>query len=160
MKYRHRGYRDSDYKDERSRPNSGQSAPPPKRDIPDEQRFQIRSMRHAMDREAHEVLRCHSCGRSVSDIGTIGPASTCPHCPAALHCCRNCRHFDSAARWQCKAEIAAQVPDKVGANDCDKFEPRLVLDATGRRNVRSTVSEGAGSASSDPRSQFENLFKR
>ena len=160
MKYRHRGYRDSEYKDERSRPNSGQSGPPPKRDIPDEQRFQIRSMRHAMDREAHEVLRCHSCGRGVSEFGTITASSTCPHCPAALHCCRNCGHFDSAARWQCRAPIVAQVPDKIGANECDKFEPRLVLDATGRRNVRSTASEGAGSAGSDPRSQFENLFKR
>jgi hypothetical protein len=158
MKYRHRGYRDSDYKDERSRPTS---APAPKRDIPDEQRFQIRSMRHAMDREAHEVLRCHSCGRSVADVSTITAQSTCPHCPAALHCCRNCRQFDSAARWQCKAPITAQVADKIGANECDKFEPRLVLDATGRRNVRSVASEGAGSgAGSDPRSQFENLFKR
>jgi len=156
MKYRHRGYRDSEHQEERSRPKS---APPPKRDIPDEQRFQIRSMRHAMDREAHEVLRCHGCGRSVSDIGTIATSSTCPHCPAALHCCRNCRHFDSAARWQCRAPIATQVADKIGANACDKFEPRLVLDATGRRNVRPTT-DGGGSTGSDPRSQFENLFKR
>jgi predicted RNA-binding Zn-ribbon protein involved in translation (DUF1610 family) len=156
MKYRHRGYRDTEYKDERARPRS---APPAKREVPDEQRFQIRSMRHAMDREAHEVLRCHSCGRGVTDLGTITSSSTCPHCPAALHCCRNCRHFDSAARWQCRAPIAAQIADKIGANDCDKFEPRLVLDATGRRNVRPSAN-GNGGTSTDPRSQFESLFKR
>jgi len=156
MKYRHRGYRDGEYKDERSRPKS---APPPTRDVPDEQRFQIRSMRHAMERAANEVLRCQNCGRGIPEIGTLQAASTCPHCQAALHCCRNCRHFDSAARWQCRAPVTTQVTDKIGANACDKFEPRLVLDATGRRNVRPTSDNGSG-AGNDPRAQFENLFKR
>jgi hypothetical protein len=52
-----------------------------------------------------------------------------------------------------------QVPDKIGANPCDRFEPRLVLDATGRRSVRPAGDNGNGSPG-DPRAQFENLFKR
>jgi len=100
------------------------------------------------------VLRCHNCGRGVFDFGAITESSDCPHCASALHCCRNCLQFDSAARWQCRAEISEAVADKTKANRCELFEARLVLDSTGRR------SGSAGSKSGDPRSQFESLFRR
>ena len=152
-KYRHRGYQDANRDDdrERSRPQS-----PPRNDLTTEERIQRRSLRHAMDREANEVLRCPVCGRGLSNFGAIGKSSNCAHCNAALHCCRACLHFDSAARWQCRAEIEQAVSDKNGANDCSKFGPRLVLDSTGRR----TTKPGGGGAPEDPRSAFESLFKR
>ncbi|HXV77150.1 MAG TPA: hypothetical protein VD788_12605 [Candidatus Polarisedimenticolaceae bacterium] len=148
-KYRQRGYMDGDRDDDRSR---GKTAP--RKQLTKEERIQQRSLRHAMDREAREVMRCHVCGRSVFDLGTIGRETACPHCNAALHCCRTCVHFDSAARWQCRVPIQQAVPDKNKANECSEYSPRLVLDATGRRS-----SGPAGGRAGDARSQFEDLFK-
>jgi len=147
MKYRHRGYQDSSRDDDRERPRK-----PPARDpLTKEERIQQRSLRRATSREANEVVRCGTCGRNVEDAGTIVESSTCPHCRAPLHCCRACNHFDSAARWQCRAQITQAVMDKGKANQCAQFQPRLVLDATGRRTTPKA---------NDPRAQFEDLFKR
>jgi hypothetical protein len=147
-KYRHQGYRDSE-REERSR-----DKPPPRKELTKEERIQRRSMRHAIDREAKEVVRCPNCGRNAQGLGAITPDTTCPNCAAPMHCCRTCRQFDSAARWQCRAEIEAAVENKTKANDCTEYSPRLVLDVTGRRT-------GSGSGSTgNARSQFEDLFKR
>ncbi len=150
-KYRQQGYMDSERKDERGQRGGGQ--PPVPTHLTTEERIQRRSMRHAIDREAHEVVRCNACGRSVQSNATIAPDATCPYCRAPLHCCRTCRHFDTAAPRQCRAEITEAVADKSKANECREYSPRLVLDSTGRR---SNTPRGA----SGPREQFENLFKR
>jgi len=151
MKYRQHGYRDSERQDER------EARPAPQRQLTDEERIQRRSLRKATDREANEVVRCHSCGRGVMDWGVIGVDTTCPHCRVPLHCCRACTHFDTSLRWQCRAEIKAPVADKNKANPCELFSARRVLDFTGRRTSGASSN---GPRSNDPRSQFENLFKR
>lgn len=148
-KYRQQGYQDSDREESRRRDKA-----PPRKELTKEERIQRRSMRHAIDRDANEVLRCPNCGRSVHDVGAVTSETTCPHCNVPLHCCRTCAHFDSQARWQCRAEIEAAVGDKNKANQCAQYRPLLVLDVTGRRT-------NSGSAkSSDPRAQFDSLFKR
>jgi hypothetical protein len=147
-KYRHRGYMDSNSRDE----HQGQRAP--REQLTMEEKIQRRSIRKATERKANEVIRCHACGRNVQDYAPITTSSTCPNCSAPLRCCRACAHFDSSARWQCKAEIPAAIPDKAKTTDCKSFGPRLVLDFTGRR------SSTSGSKSNDPRSQFDDLFRR
>lgn len=150
MKYRQRGYRESEREDrDRDRP------PKEKRQGPrtPEDRAQARGVRHAVARESAEVVRCPDCGRNIQALGAIGPDTSCPHCNAALHSCRACRHFDSSARWECRAPIQERVTEKGKANRCPSYEARLVLDATGKRS-------GTRSGGSDPKSQFENLFKR
>jgi hypothetical protein len=139
---------DSDRRDRESHPNR-----PPGRSLTPEERIQRRSLRHAIDREAREVIRCHVCGRSASALDDIVTDTECPSCHAPLHCCRTCRHFDSAARRQCRADITEAIGDKNKANSCLRYSPLLVLDSTGRR---SNASQGPGG----PREQFENLFKR
>ncbi len=145
-KYRHQGYQNAEREE---RP----PAPPPNRALSDEERIQRRSLRHATAREANEVIRCHECGGNVQDFEAIASESTCPHCRAPLHCCRTCRNFDSAARWQCRAEINEPVGDKGKGNDCASWSARLVLDTTGRR---SNTPQGPGGA----KAQFDSLFKR
>ena len=146
-KYRQQGYQDS------SRSDRERKRTPPITPLTPEERAQQRALRHAVQREASEVLRCPNCGRNVIASGTLGQASLCPHCAAPLHACRACRHFDTSARWECRADIAASVPEKSKANDCSSFSARLVLDATGKRAA-------AVGSSNDPKSMFENLFKR
>ena len=145
-KYRQHGYQDSDWEG-RERPRSA-----PRTELTSEERIQKRSLRHAIDRAAKEVLRCHNCGRNVQDFGVIASESACPHCAAPLHCCRTCVHFDTSSRWQCRTTIKARVVAKSKSNSCTEYRARLVLDVTGRR---SPVSR-----SNDPKSQFEDLFKR
>jgi len=147
-KYSHRGYRDSEREERSSRPKG-----PPRQSLTSEERIQKRSLRHAIDREAHQVVRCHNCGQNAPNTGPITTDSSCPHCSTPLHCCRTCRHFDSSARWQCLAQITEAVGDKSKANRCAQHEPRFVLDVTGRR-ARS------GGGADDPKTQFDNLFKR
>lgn len=150
-KYSHQGYQDQDRDRDRDR-DSRSRRRPPNNNLTTEEKIQRRSLRHAIDREANEVIRCNDCGRSVPNLDSIAPGSVCPFCSAALHCCRTCKNFDSGARWQCRAEIAQAVSDKGKANDCALYAPRLVLDTTGRRST----PRGAGG----PKEQFENLFKR
>jgi DNA-directed RNA polymerase subunit RPC12/RpoP len=149
-KYGHKGYQESS-RDDRDRPRK--QGPPP-RPLTPEEKAQQRSLRHAVQREANEVLRCPNCGRNVLASGAIAPETACPHCNSPLHACRACQHFDSSARWECRAEIAVPVTEKSKANTCTLFAARLVLDTTGKRTGTS------GGASNDPKSQFDSLFKR
>jgi predicted RNA-binding Zn-ribbon protein involved in translation (DUF1610 family) len=146
-KYGHKGYQESS-RDDRDRKSGPPAAP-----LSPEERAQQRSLRHAMQREANEVLRCPNCGRNVPASGAVTSESRCPHCGTSLHSCRACRNFDSSARWECLAPIAAPVAEKSKANSCTSFAARLVLDATGKRT-------GTSGSSNDPKSQFDSLFKR
>ena len=148
-KYRHQGYQNGG-----SQERESQGSPTPRPELTPEERIQRRSLRHAIDREAKEVIRCHACGRGIQDLDVIRFDTNCPFCRSPLHCCRTCSQFDSAARWQCRGEITEAVGDKNQANRCAQHSPRLVLDSTGRRSP--TTSHGSGG----PREQFENLFKR
>jgi len=145
-KYRHRGYKESEREDEeRSRPTSRPELTP-------EERIQKRSLRHAIDRAANAVVRCHNCGRNAPQLDAIERDTVCPSCSTPLHCCRACRHFSPAARWQCTATIPAPVSNKIEANDCAAFEPTLVLDVTGRRS-------GQRGGAADAKARFDDLFK-
>ncbi len=154
MKYRQRGYKESERETQERSPRQ------PRYDtLTKEQKYQRRSLRHATNREANEVVRCPTCGTGISGMGGVTSDTICPRCSASIHCCRACRHFDSGTRWQCRAEIDKRIDDKIGANSCSHYRARLVLDSTGRRTTVSPVT-GPRVNSNDPKSQFENLFKR
>ncbi len=156
-KYRHRGYQDSGDDRDRDRDRDRGPAARPRDDLSFEEKIQRKSMRHAIDRETREVLRCHACGTVVDDFGAIGFDSACAKCGEALHCCRNCAHFNTSARWQCSADIPEPIGDKLRANRCGEYSARLVLDHTGRRGR--AAGPGGGGSSNDPREAFNNLFK-
>jgi len=149
MKYRHHGYRDDDYRREREREH--------------ERERPRRGPREIATREATVVIRCWQCGTHQEPDLAAGSLETCTQCRADLHCCRNCRHFDPGARFQCREPIEKAYRDKTVRNDCARFEPRHVLDSTGRRARRTPLRNGADvpsdSSSGDPREAFEKLFK-
>ena len=148
-KYGHKGYQESSREDR----NRDRKHGPPTTPLTPEEKAQQRSLRHAVQREANEVMRCPNCGKNVTASGAVSSETRCPHCGSSLHACRACQHFDSSARWGCRAPITAPVADKSKANTCASFAARLVLDTTGKRT-------GSSGSSNDPKSQFENLFKR
>lgn len=148
-KYRQAGYQDDA---QERRPQKSNSPPRKREKLSVGERHHQRGLRLGLDRNAQEVVRCHVCSTNVDVADASSPASRCPKCAAALHCCRMCKHFDSGARMQCRADIQTAVQDKIKANDCNHFSARKVLDASGRRVAKKKNSN-------DPKAQFDALFK-
>lgn len=145
MKYRQKGYRDDEYEQDRKKEKRDQEKPP---DLGN--REQIRSLRHAIDRETVVVTRCGKCGFQVpSSQLEIDHQTACSKCGTPLHSCRHCKHFDPDARFECRESVQARIADKWAANDCSLFKPVQSLDATGRR----------ANSAEDARNAFHNLFK-
>jgi hypothetical protein len=146
MKYRHHGYRDDDYSKDRER-----------------KRPEKRGPREITTREATVVMRCWQCGSHQEPDEGPAPLASCTDCKADLHCCRNCQQFDPGARFQCRKPIEKAFKDKTVLNNCTVFEPRQVLDATGRRAASPAPKREKPSGSSngdDPRDAFHNLFNK
>jgi hypothetical protein len=145
MKYRQKGYRDDEYAEDRRREAKRDEKPP---DLGN--REQIRSLRHAIDRETIVVTRCGKCGHQVpASQLEVDHRTTCSKCGTPLHSCRHCKHFDPHARFECREALPARIADKWAANDCALFKPVQALDATGRR----------ANSAEDARNAFHNLFK-
>jgi hypothetical protein len=156
QKYRHHGYRDTERED-RGRDTTTRRPPQDRSAQSEGERAQQRSLRHALERDAREVIRCPGCGRNVPAVGAVATDNRCTHCGASLHCCRTCKSFDTAVSWECRKadRIPARIPDKAAPNTCPHYEPGLILDSTGKR-----TTPGPRGAGNDPKSQFDNLFKR
>jgi hypothetical protein len=106
-----------------------------------------------------EVLRCSLCGTIVPPPVEISFESQCPKCKADLHTCKNCRHFDTAARLECTQDIRERITKKDQRNRCEFFMARTSIE-------RETRDSGGGSSGvppikpSDARSAFDKLFKK
>src|SRR5215469_14702312 len=108
-----------------------------------------------------EVLRCSLCGVIVPPPVEIGFESQCPKCRADLHSCKNCRHFDTSAQFQCTQPITERIAKKDLRNQCDFFMARTSIE---RETREYGGGNGAGQVSptkpADGRSAFDNLFKK
>jgi len=109
-----------------------------------------------------EVLRCSLCGTIVPPPIDIQHDSQCPKCKADLHSCKNCRHFDTSAQFQCTQPIPERVAKKDLRNTCDFFMARTSIE----RETRDSGGGGGNGHTSNPtrpsdaRSAFDNLFKK
>jgi hypothetical protein len=155
-KYRQHGYQDSD---RGSIPNRGdrpkQQGPRPSLDVTGPK----------LPRLVQNVVaaRCFSCAVAL-------PAGTdfkgaCPKCGAALHCCKQCAHFEPSTRFQCLKPIPARLPLKDQANECGLFSARVTVardaPAAGIASPPRTYENGSGARSqTDARAAFDSLFKK
>src|SRR5438132_420128 len=96
-----------------------------------------------------EVMICHQCRGELTIEGFISRADECPQCGADIHCCLNCTSYDPHAHNKCREPQAEWVTDREKANFCDFFTPNKL-----------TASGTARGTSSNPRSAFDNLFKK
>lgn len=95
------------------------------------------------------ISRCAHCGKILP--ADFDPNGKCPHCGFELHCCKQCTHFDTSARFECDQPITARIPRKDARNECGYYSPRVTLERQ--------TSPGS-SRSDDPRAAFEALFKK
>lgn len=132
-KYNQRGYMQSDRESQQAKPRSK----PKDREGPRSPRMMAFG----------EVSKCTACGAKTPP--NINVDSSCPKCNADLHSCRQCTHFDSAARFECNKSIPARIVNKHARNMCELFAARIVVE-------RETSSGPPANA----RDAFAKLFKK
>ncbi|HTS03832.1 MAG TPA: hypothetical protein VMN04_15020 [Thermoanaerobaculia bacterium] len=139
-KYRHQGYQDGARTGGSGADSAGSSSERPGR-------LEGSPRGRGAERNREEVFRCKVCGEKNDP--EVAAAAACRKCGAALHACNQCRHFDGAARWQCRQPIPAPIPAKSKANDCAFYAPVVSLDLTGAK---------AAETPDQARSAFDRLF--
>jgi hypothetical protein len=87
-----------------------------------------------------ELLRCSLCGAIVPPPVEIGYESQCPKCRADLHACKNCRHFDTAAQFECTQHLRERITKKDVRNRCELFVAKTSIE-------RETRDSGGGNSS-------------
>ena len=122
--------------------------------------------------------RCYACATTLSaDIDFKG---NCPKCNAALHCCKQCAHFEPSTRFQCLKPVPARIVGKDILNECEMFSARVTVARDLKQQAGSGFPfqfEGGGNGSyarrespsrnddaprsaQDARAAFDNLFKK
>jgi hypothetical protein len=150
-KYVQRGYQDKDRKEKKpERPKEGR---PPRQD----------QMGPRTPRMVGSVLRarCSNCGTVL--LSGFDQNGQCPKCGLELHCCKQCRHFDTGARFECTQPIPDRIPKKDVGNDCTFFEFRYTVEKdTAPTSVAASPQAPLTNPSSahDARKAFEDLFKK
>ena len=109
------------------------------------------------------AARCFSC--SVTLPPDIEYKGNCPKCGVALHCCKQCVHFDSSTRFQCVKPIPLRIAVKDQANTCELFSPKVTVardampsGAVVKNGDHSTIQ--APRNPTDARAAFDSLFKK
>ena len=93
-------------------------------------------------------MKCYNCCKEIPADLEIGRQAVCPKCSSYLHCCLNCRFYDSTAHHECREPQADWVKEKEMGNFCDYFEPGQDGDSRGL------------SASEEAKRKLEQLFKK
>jgi hypothetical protein len=161
-KYRQHGYFDSSSNSSNGNGSNGAPRPKPSGPRPP---LDITGPRLPRLVQAVTASRCYNCSTTLPP-GTAfdGP---CPKCGTALHCCKQCAHFEPSTRFQCMRPIPVRIPVKDQQNDCALFSPRVTV----AREASSAQGQGQGSrtpgmntppprSASDARDAFDKLFKK
>jgi len=161
-KYRQRGYMDSG-------PNSAANGGPRRDERPRPQGprppIDVTGPRLPRLVQAVTAARCFNCASMLpSDVDFRG---NCPKCGSALHCCKQCAHFEPSTRFQCLKPIPVRIAGKDQANECELFKPRFTV---ARDSAHSTpsgmpVNNPAAQAqvprsANDARAAFDSLFRK
>jgi len=68
------------------------------------------------------AFQCWKCGAAVADEPMpLSREARCRACGADLHCCRQCRWYDTSKAKACAEPVADEVRDKERANFCGYF---------------------------------------
>ena len=155
-KYGHRGYRDAEKQDKKERSHDRK----PPAGGPRADQFGPRTPRMV---GTVTRARCANCGAVLTN--GFDPNGQCPKCGLELHCCKQCRFFDSAAQFECTQPIPERITPKDAKNNCTFYEFRTTVEKdTAPTSYAQKGNTPAASAlpprHNDARQAFENLFKK
>ena len=163
-KYRQHGYFDSGSNSSNGNGSNGTPRPKPSGPRPP---IDITGPRLPRLVQAVTASRCYNCSTTLLP-DTASFDVKCPKCGTALHCCKQCSHFEPSTRFQCNKPIPVRIPLKDQANVCTLFSPRVTV----AREASSAQMPGGGRApapgantppprnASDARDAFDRLFKK
>ena len=106
-------------------------------------------------------MRCSNCGAVLQP--NADPNAKCPRCAFDLHSCKQCRYFDSAARFECMQPVLERIAKKDQRNDCKFYEFRTTIEkdtAPSAPVTSPSVAVERVSRPRDARQAFEDLFKK
>jgi len=104
--------------------------------------------------------RCYNCALTLPpDTDFRG---NCPRCSVALHCCKQCAHFEPSKRFQCLKPVPVRIAAKDQANECEFFSPRVTVarDGNAAASPSSTSVNQAPRSPNEARAAFDSLFKK
>jgi hypothetical protein len=154
-RYRQRGYMDSD-RSERKPERNGDERPRQQGPRPP---IDVTGPRLPRLVQSVTAARCYNCATLLPN-GTAF-SGNCPKCGAALHCCKQCAHFEPSTRFQCLKPIPLRIAVKDKANECTLFEPRVTVARDASPSAPAPSQNGqVPRSSSDARTAFDALFKK
>ncbi len=168
-KYSQRGYMDTgngnarrEFRDDRPRP---QGPKPP---------IDVTGPRLPRLVQPVTASRCWNCSTTLP--GDMDFRENCPKCGSALHCCKQCTHFEPSTRFQCLKPIPERVNKKDISNECTFFKPRVTVardtpqakpslggfggSSHGAPAPRPLEDIAAPRSAQDARAAFASLFKK
>ena len=150
-KYKQHGYMDADkpQKHEKKPPHDGR---------PRQEQFGPRTPRMV---GTVTRVRCSSCGAVLQPNKDAN--AKCPSCALDLHCCKQCRYFDSAARFECMQPVLERIPRKDVHNDCTFYEIRSTIEkdtAPAAAQTSAQTLSASPARPKDARRAFDDLFKK
>jgi hypothetical protein len=153
-KYKQRGYMDTD----RPNGNSSNREDRPRNQGP-RQPLDVTGPRLPRLVQTVVAARCFNCATTLP--AGVDFSGNCPKCNAALHCCKQCAHFEPSTRFQCLKPIPARIPVKDQANQCALFESRVTVarDAT-PASAPIAAPVAPPRSPNDARAAFDSLFKK
>ncbi len=149
-RYKQNGYMESErdtspFRDDRPRQPSGPKPP-----------LDITGPRLPRMVQTVTASRCYNC--STTFPSGVDFHGTCPKCQVALHCCKQCSHFEPSTRFQCLKPIPVRISPKDAANQCEFFASTVTVAR------ESTTAAGPASTNprtpADARAAFDSLFKK
>jgi hypothetical protein len=158
-KYRQRGYQDSNGGNGASRDRPFQDRPKPSGPRPP---IDVTGPRLPRLLQNIVAARCFNCSTALSpDSDWKGK---CPKCSVALHCCKQCAHFEPSTRFQCLKPVPLRIAVKDLANDCELFKPRVTVarDSAPANHHQPAAAppQQAPRTPNDARAAFDSLFKK
>ena len=87
------------------------------------------------------ILTCFSCATVHRLDAEPGRRDECSKCRADLHCCKNCRHYDSKVYNECRETQAERVQEKDRSNICDIFAAGARVQEVSERDKARAAAE-------------------
>jgi hypothetical protein len=162
-KYRQRGYQDVDRAFSNNNGSGRDDKPRPQGPRPP---LDVTGPRLPRMVQSVTAARCFNCSTALPpDVDFRG---NCPKCGSALHCCKQCAHFEPSTRFQCLKPVPVRIVAKDQANQCELFNPRVTvardsatpnsgMNGYGSSPVQNTP---APRSVTDARAIFDSLFKK
>ena len=154
-KYGHRGYRDAEKNDKKERSHDRK----PPQNGPRADQFGPRTPRMV---GTVTRARCSNCGAVLAS--GFDPNAACPKCGFELHCCKQCRFFDSGAQFECTQSVPERITPKDVRNTCTLYEFRTTVEKDTAPTSYPQRGSSAGAPppprTNDARQAFEDLFKK